>query len=71
MKKCLKSKMAGVIFSLLLIFGCVLVLIYPKSNHHKKTESASTYVEAGDIKNVSYWGDHNEYILAKDFYGKF
>ena len=68
MKKCLKSKMAGVIFSLLLIFGCVLVLIYPKSNHHKKTESASTYVEAGDIKNVSYWGDHNEYILAKDFY---
>ena len=60
--------MAGVIFSLLLIFGCVLVLIYPKSNHHKKTESASTYVEAGDIKNVSYWGDHNEYILAKDFY---
>lgn len=68
MKKCLKSKMAGVLFSLLLIFGCVLVLVYPKSNHHKKTESASTYVEAGDIKNVSYWGDHNEYILAKDFY---
>lgn len=60
--------MAGVLFSLLLIFGCVLVLVYPKSNHHKKTESASTYVEAGDIKNVSYWGDHNEYILAKDFY---
>ena len=68
MKKCLKSKMAGVLFSLLLIFGCVLVLVYPKSNHHKKTESASTYVEAGDIKNVSYWGDHNECILAKDFY---
>ena len=68
MKKYFNSKMAGVLFSLLLIFGCVLVLVYLKSNHHKKTESASTYVEAGDIKNVSYWGDHNEYILAKDFY---
>lgn len=68
MKKCLKSKMAGVLFSLLLILGCVFVLVHPKSNQHKKTEPASKYVESGNIKNVSYWGDHNEYILAKDFY---
>lgn len=68
MKKCLKSKMAGVLFSLLLILGCVFVFVHPKSNQHKKTEPASKYVESGNIKNVSYWGDHNEYILAKDFY---
>lgn len=68
MKECLKSKMAGILLSLLLILGCVFVLVHPKSNQHKKTEPASKYVESGNIKNVSYWGDHNEYILAKDFY---
>ncbi len=68
MKKCLNSKMAGILLSLLLIFGCVFVLVHPKSNQHKKTEPASKYVESGNIKNVSYWGNHNEYILAKDFY---
>ena len=68
MKKCLNSKMAGILISLLLILGCVFVLVHPKSNQHKKTEPASKYVESGNIKNVSYWGDHNEYILAKDFY---
>lgn len=68
MKKCLNSKMAGILLSLLLILGCVFVLVHPKSNQHKKTEPASKYVESGNIKNVSYWGDHNEYILAKDFY---
>ena len=68
MKKCLKSKMAVVLLSLLLILGCVFVLVYPKSNQHKKTESASKYVESGNIKDVSYWGDNKEYILAKDFY---
>lgn len=60
--------MAGILLSLLLILGCVFVLVHPKSNQHKKTEPASTYVESGNIKNVSYWGDHNEYILAKDFH---
>ena len=60
--------MAGILLSLLLILGCVFVLVHPKSNQHKKTEPASKYVESGNIKNVSYWGDHNEYILAKDFY---
>lgn len=68
MKKYFKRKMAGVLLSLLLILGCVFVLVYPKSNQHKKTEPASKYVESGNIKNVSYWGNHNEYILAKDFY---
>jgi hypothetical protein len=60
--------MAVVLLSLLLILGCVFVLVYPKSNQHKKTESASKYVESGNIKDVSYWGDNKEYILAKDFY---
>lgn len=68
MKKCFKCKMTGMLLSLLLILGCIFALVYPKSNQYKKTESASTYLEAGNIKNVSYWGDQNEYILAKDFY---
>lgn len=68
MKKYFKRKMAGVLLSLLLTLGCIFALVYPKSNPHKKTESSSTYVEAGNIKNVSYWGDQNEYILAKGFH---
>lgn len=68
MKKYFKSKMAGMLLSLLFILVCVFVLVYPKSNQQKKTESASTYVESGNIKNVSYWGDKRKYILAKNFY---
>ena len=55
----------------MLFIICIGVFLWINSRtDHSSTikHSSSKYVESGNIKNVSYWGDQNKYILAKDFY---